>query len=146
MKAGIKINQADLAKLNKKLAQLQKFSKQELSNEIGRGAMEIVGRAKQSAAKDTGALRQSINSEASGKGVAVFANANYAPYIEFGTGSQVSLADMKELGIPDAYAAQFKGKGIKEINLPARPFFFSSARVGFNNMLKRVDKKLKKLL
>lgn len=146
MKAGIKINQSDLAKLNKKLAQLQKFSKKELSNEIGRGALEIVGRAKQSAAKDTGALRQSINSEASGKGVAVYANANYAPYIEFGTGSQVSLADMKELGIPDSYAAQFKGKGIKEINLPARPFFFSSARVGFNNMLKRVDKKLKKLL
>lgn len=146
MKAGIKINQADLAKLNKKLAQLQKFSKQELSNEIGRSAMEIVGRAKQSAAKDTGALRQSINSEASGKGVAVFANADYAPYIEFGTGSQVSLADMKELGIPDGYAAQFKGKGIRDVNLPARPFFFSSARVGFNNMLKRVDKKLKKLL
>ena len=146
MKAGVKINQADLVKLNKKLAQLQKFSKQELSNEIGRGAMEIVGRAKQSAAKDTGALRQSINSEASGKGVDVFANANYAPYIEFGTGSQVSLADMKELGIPDAYAAQFKGKGIRDVNLPARPFFFSSARVGFNNMLKRVDKKLKKLL
>ena len=146
MKAGVKINQADLVKLNKKLAMLQKFSKQELSNEIGRGAMEIVGRAKQSAAKDTGALRQSINSESSGKGVDVFANANYAPYIEFGTGSQVSLADMKELGIPDAYAAQFKGKGIREVNLPARPFFFSSARVGFNNMLKRIDKKLKKLL
>lgn len=146
MKASVKINKADLAKLNKKLAQLQKFSKQELSNEIGRGAMEIVGRAKQSAAKDTGALRQSINSEASGKGVAVYANANYAPYIEFGTGSQVSLSDMKELGIPDAYAAQFKGKGIRDVNLPARPFFFSSARVGFNNMLKRVDKKLKKLL
>lgn len=145
MKAGVKINQADLVKLNKKLAMLQKFSKQELSNEIGRGAMEIVGRAKQSAAKDTGALRQSINSEASGKGVDVFANADYAPYIEFGTGSQVSLADMKELGIPDAYAAQFKGKGIREVNLPARPFFFSSARVGFNNMLKRIDKKLKKL-
>lgn len=145
MKAGVKINQADLVKLNKKLAMLQKFSKQELSNEIGRGAMEIVGRAKQSAAKDTGALRQSINSEASGKGVDVFANANYAPYIEFGTGSQVSLADMKELGIPDSYAAQFKGKGIREVNLPARPFFFSSARVGFNNMLKRIDKKLKKL-
>jgi phage gpG-like protein len=146
MKASVKINQADLAKLNKKLAQLQKFSKQELSSEIGRGAMEIVGRAKQSAAKDTGALRQSINSEASGKGVAIVADIDYAPYIEFGTGSSVSLTDMKELGIPDSYAAQFKGKGIREVNLPARPFFFSSARVGFNNMLKRVDKKLKKLL
>ena len=146
MKAGIKINQSDLAKLNKKLAQLQKFSKQELSNEIGRGAQEIVGRAKQSAAYDNGDLRGSISSEASGKGVAVIADAEYAPYVEFGTGSKVSLTDMKELGIPDSYAAQFKGKGIREVNLPARPFFFSSARVGFNNMLKRVDKKLKKLL
>ena len=146
MKAGIKINQSDLAKLNKKLAMLQKFSKKELSSEIGRGAMEIVGRAKQSAAKDTGALRQSINAEASRKGVDVIANIDYAPYIEFGTGSQVSLADMKELGIPDSYAAQFKGDGIREVNLPPRPFFFSSARVGFNNMLKRVNKKLKKLL
>lgn len=146
MKAGIKINQSDLAKLNKKLAQLQKFSKQELSNEIGRGAQEIVGRAKQSAPYDNGDLRGSISSEASGKGVAVIADIEYAPYVEFGTGSKVSLTDMKELGIPDSYAAQFKGKGIREVNLPARPFFFSSARVGFNNMLKRVDKKLKKLL
>lgn len=163
MKAGIKINQSDLAKLNKKLAQLQKFSKQELSNEIGRGAQEIVGRAKQSAPYDNGDLRGSISSEASGKGVAVIANAEYAPYVEFGTGTKVSLTDMKELGIPDSYAAQFKGRGFTgkipvevennkwrmvqfPINLKARPFFFSSARVGFNNMLKRVDKKLKKLL
>jgi HK97 gp10 family phage protein len=146
MKAGIKINQSDLAKLNKKLAQLQKFSKQELSNEIGRGAQEIVGRAKQDAKYDNGDLRGSISSQASGKGVAVIADAEYAPYVEFGTGTKVSLTDMKELGIPDGYAAQFKGKGIREVNLPARPFFFSSARVGFNNMLKRVDKKLKKLL
>jgi HK97 gp10 family phage protein len=146
MKAGIKINQSDLAKLNKKLAQLQKFSKQELSSEIGRGAQEIVGRAKQDAKYDNGDLRGSISSQASGKGVAVIADAEYAPYVEFGTGTKVSLTDMKELGIPDGYAAQFKGKGIREVNLPARPFFFSSARVGFNNMLKRVDKKLKKLL
>ena len=106
MKAGIKINQSDLAKLNKKLAQLQKFSKQELSNEIGRGAQEIVGRAKQSAPYDNGDLRGSISSEASGKGVAVIADAEYAPYVEFGTGTKVSLTDMKELGIPDSYAAQ----------------------------------------
>ena len=162
MKAGVKINQADLVKLNKKLAQLQKFSKQELSTEIGRGAQEIVGRAKQSAPLDNGGLRGSIDAEASGKGVDVFANAEYAPYVEFGTGSKVSLTDMKELGIPDSYAAQFKGRGFTgkipveveknkwrmvqfPINLSPRPFFFSSARVGFNNMLKRIDKKLKKL-
>lgn len=43
----------------------------------------------------------------------------YAPYIEFGTGGSVNVP----AGLED-YAIQFKGKGIKQIDLPARPFFF----------------------
>jgi HK97 gp10 family phage protein len=140
-----KINQADLKKLNKKVAMLKEYSKQGLANEVGKTAMEIVGRAKKSAPIDTGNLRQGISSEASGKGVAVLSKAEYSPYVEFGTGGMVDLNDMLELGIPSGYAAQFKGKGIKEVNLPARPFFFSSARVGFNNMLKRIEKQLKRM-
>lgn len=140
-----KINQADLKKLNKKVAMLKQFSKQGLANEVGKAALEIAGRAKKSAPIDTGTLRQEITSEASGKGVAVLSKAKYSPYVEFGTGGMVDLTDMLELGIPSGYAAQFKGKGLREVNLPARPFFFSSARVGFNNMLKRIEKQLKKM-
>ena len=54
--------------------------------------------------------------------------------------------DMLELGIPSSYAMQFKGKGIREVNLPARPFFFSSARVGFKNLYKRVDNRLRNII
>ncbi len=157
-----KINQADLKKLNKKVAMLKQFSKQGLATEVGKTALEIVGRAKKSAPIDDGDLRKGISSEASGKGVAVVSKADYSPYVEFGTGGMVDLTDMLELGIPSVYAAQFKGKGFAgkipveveknkwrmvqfPINLSPRPFFFSSARVGFNNMLKRIEKQLKRM-
>ena len=55
----------------------------------------------------------------------------------------VKLDDMLELGIPASYAQQFKGKGIKEVNLPARPYFFSSAREGLNDLFMRLKKQLR---
>jgi hypothetical protein len=78
--------------------------------------------------------------------VNVVAAANYAPYVEFGTGGSVDLTDMTELGIPESYAAQFKGKGIRDVNLPARPFFFSSARIGFKNLLNRLNGEIQKAI
>jgi len=43
----------------------------------------------------------------------------YAPYVDFGTGKLVNVpAELQD------YAIQFKGRGIREVNLPARPFFF----------------------
>ena len=137
-KMSVKINQSDLKLLKKKLDNLRAFDKKTLSNEIGKTALEISRLAKQNAPVDTGTLRQSIRAEKKGKTAEVVAGAKYAPYVEFGTGSQVDLSDMLELGIPESYAAQFKGKGVKKINLPARPFFFSSARIGFNDLLNRL--------
>ena len=50
----------------------------------------------------------------------IFNNANYAAYVEFGTGNLVDVpSELKQ------YAMQFKGKGVRKINLPARPFFFA---------------------
>jgi len=138
----IKINQSDLSKLNKKLDNLRAFDKKTLSNELGRSAMDIVRMAKQNAPVDKGTLKQSIRSERKDKTVKVIAGANYAPYVEFGTGGSVDLNDMQQLGIPSSYAAQFKGKGIKEVNLPARPFFYNAARIGLRNLLVRLKGKL----
>ena len=134
----VKINQSDLKLLKKKLDNLRAFDKKTLSNEIGKTALEISRLAKQNAPVDTGTLRQSIRAEKKGKTAEVVAGAKYAPYVEFGTGSQVDLSDMLELGIPESYAAQFKGKGVKKINLPARPFFFCSARIGFIDLIYRL--------
>lgn len=138
----MKINSSDLAQLKKKLNNLRAFDKKTLSNELGRAAMDIARLAKQNAPVDKGTLKQSIKSERKGKTVEVIAGAHYSPYVEFGTGGMVDLDDMLQLGIPASYAAQFKGKGIKEVNLPARPFFFSSARIGFKTLLNRLKGEL----
>ena len=146
MNVNIKINQNDLMKLSKKLDKMRAFESKTLSNELGKTGLEIVRLAKRAAPVDKGALKQSISTQRSGKSVNIVAAANYAPYVEFGTGGSVDLTDMTELGIPESYAAQFKGKGIKDVNLPARPFFFSSARIGFKNLLNRLNGEIQKAI
>ena len=144
MNVNIKINQNDLLKLKNKLDKMRAFESKTVSNELGKTGLEIVRLAKRAAPVDKGALKQSISTQKSGKSVNVVAAANYAPYVEFGTGGSVDLTDMTELGIPESYAAQFKGKGIRDVNLPARPFFFSSARIGFKNLLNRLNGEIQK--
>jgi HK97 gp10 family phage protein len=149
MNVNIKIDQSDLSKLKRKLDNLRTFESKKLSNELGRTGFDIVKLAKKSAKVGKvhgGTLRQSIGLQKSGKSITVFANAHYAPYVEFGTGGMVDLDDMKKLGIPESYAQQFKGKGLRDVNLPARPFFFSSARVGFKNLLNRLNGEIKKAI
>ena len=142
----LKINKSDYNKLQTKLKKLKAFDRRILATEIAKTGAEISRLAKRSAPKDTGALQQSISFGARGKQLQVVADKIYAPYVEFGTGGKVKLDDMLELGIPSSYAMQFKGKGIREVNLPARPFFFSSARVGFKNLYKRVDNRLRNII
>ena len=142
----IKINQSDLSKLKKKLDNLRAFETKKLSNELGKTALEVVRFAKQNVVTDKGPLKQSIKAERKNKSVDIVAGANYAPYVEFGTGGSVDLNDMLQLGIPASYAAQFKGKGIRDVNLPARPFFFSSGRIGFKNLLNRLNGEIKKAI
>jgi len=146
MNVNIKINQSDLSKLKKKLDNLRAFESQKLSNELGKTALEIVSLAKKQVKAPTGTLRNTIKAERKGKTVEVIAGAHYAPYVEFGTGGSVDLNDMLQLGIPASYAAQFKGKGIRDVNLPARPFFFSSGRIGFKNLLNRLNGEIKKAI
>jgi len=146
MNVNIKIDQSDLSKLKKKLDNLRAFESQKLSNELGKTALDISRMAKQTAPVDSGTLKQSIKAERKGKTVEVIAGAHYAPYVEFGTGGSVDLDDMLQLGIPASYAAQFKGKGIRDVNLPARPFFFSSGRIGFKNLLNRLNGEIKKAI
>lgn len=62
-------------------------------------------------------------------------NMRYAPYIEFGTGTTVDVPE--ELS---EYAMQFKGNGVKQINIPARPFLWPAAKEVFNKMEKNILK------
>ena len=146
MNVNLKIDQSDLSKLKNKLDKMRAFESKTLSNELGKTGSEIVRLAKRSAPVDKGSLKQSISAQRSGKSINVVAAAHYAPYVEFGTGGRVDLTDITQLGIPPSYAAQFKGKGIRDVNLPARPFFFSSARIGFKNLLNRLNGEIKKAI
>jgi len=140
----VKINSTDLRSLNKKLKNLRQLDKRGFSKELGTTALDIVRMAQKNVVVDKGALKQSIRSEVQNKNASIVAGAKYAPYVEFGTGRYVDLTDLTELGIPESYAAQFKGKGIKEVNLPARPFFYNSARIGLKNLLIRLNERIKK--
>ena len=71
---------------------------------------------------DKGFLKNSIYKEVKGLNAEVGATVHYSPYVEFGTGGTVDVPQ----GLED-YAIQFKGAGIRQINLPARPFLFNSA-------------------
>jgi len=145
MKVETKIDQKGLNELLSKIEALKKYSTQEVSNELGAIAQHSAKRAQRAAPKDKGPLGQGIKGGAIGKQAVVMSTAKYSPYVEFGTGRMVTLTDMQQLGIPDAYAAQFKGKGIREVNLPARPFFFNSIRIELQKGLVRIQNKLDKL-
>tara|TARA_R100001509_G_scaffold161899_2_gene132182 strand:- start:7 stop:456 length:450 start_codon:yes stop_codon:yes gene_type:complete len=143
----VKLNKGDLKRLTRKLDKLKKISEQELSNEIGQTVFKGAERMKSNVVvgqKFGGTLKQSIAAGASKNKGFVKAKANYAPYVEFGTGRLVNLEDLTDLGLPASYAMQFKGKGIKEVNLPARPFFFSSMRIELKKLLDRLDNTIKK--
>mgnify|MGYP000559984435 CR=1 FL=1 len=60
--------------------------------------------------------------------------------MEFGTGGMYDSSDMQQLGIPESYASQFRGDGKKNVNLPARPFFFSAVRVEYKKLFDFMDK------
>lgn len=69
----------------------------------------------------------------------IFNNVKYSPYVEFGTGGKVKIPKGLE-----KIAEQFKGKGIKEVNLPARPFFFPPFFERKKDLIKRIIKLLNK--
>lgn len=141
-----KISQTHLKALNKKIAKLKSLSKQEMSNGVTAIAFDAARIAKQSVVVDNGDLKRSISAGKLDKNTVAFkASIKYAPYVEYGTGRLVSLSDMEQLGIPASYAAQFKGKGIKEVNLPARPFFFSSLRIALAKGMIDINNRIKKL-
>ena len=69
----------------------------------------------------------------------IFNNTNYAAFVEFGTGNGVSVpAELKQ------YAMQFKGRGIREVNMPARPFFFAPFFKRRQRILRDIVKVLQK--
>ena len=142
-----KINPNDLAILDKKLKQLKRFSRQELSNEVGKTASDIVKRSTQKVPVDKGKLKQSVYMAKKGNTAEVGYNKKYAPYQEFGTGRYIDTKDAKALGFSDSEIKQlFKGEGKRQVNIQPQPYFFPSVREGLKGLMGRLDDKLKKYI
>lgn len=136
----------ELKGLNSVISDLRKYGK-EAEKDI-EGVTELVAKniesyAKSQAPANFGKLGQSIQSvkvndynwsiEAGG------VVAPYAAYIEFGTGGLVEVPnEMKEIAI------KFKGKGIKQVNLRARPYLYPSLLRGRKEYLEKLKKVLDK--
>jgi HK97 gp10 family phage protein len=142
-----KINPQDLAILDKKLKQLKRFSRQELSNEVGKTASDIVKRSTQKVPVDKGKLKQSVYMAKKGNTAEVGYNKKYAPYQEFGTGRYISTKDAEALGFSAGEIKQlFEGKGTREVNIQPQPYFFPSVREALKALMFRLDDKLKKYI
>jgi HK97 gp10 family phage protein len=142
----IEFNKQSLNAFYKYLKNLEGDVADYVRAEIEDSMLAIESGAASNVAVDTGALKNSIQSmpikvsknQVTG-GVEV--GANYAPYVEFGTGTKVKVPS--ELS---NFAAQYKGAGVKEVNLPARPFFYPEVFKQRTELPKRIERTLTTLM
>lgn len=103
----IGVNLLGLAGVHDMLAKANVAMTKGLSDEMNASALKIQSNAKRAAPINLGTLRGSIElTKETELTYSVAATASYAPYVEFGTGAQVSIPSGY-----DQYAATFKGKG-----------------------------------
>lgn len=140
-----KIDPASFGALTKKIKKLEYYSKQGIAQDIYAIGLDAALKSKMDAPVDTGNLRRLISAQKHSKGVEIFSKANYSPYMEFGTGRYVDIGDLKDLGFPASYAKQFKGKGLKKVNIQPRPFFFGSIDRALTEGILKIKNKIKQL-
>lgn len=107
--------------LIKRMGKLAPKIAKEVALEVNASALAIQSKARRDVVVDNGILRNSIQLKEINRGdkimYTVGSRLKYAPYVEFGTGGEVSVP----AGYED-FAMQFKGKGLRKINLRPRPY------------------------
>lgn len=141
----VKVSKRDIDAYSRRAMRYSKKVKVEVAKDLAEGALNIRNEAVQRAPVNEGRLRTSIYVEKRrGNGLLweVGTRVKYAPYMEFGTGKLVNLRELIRAGFPTSYAAQFKGKGVKQVNIQPRPFLFPS----YNNEVPKLRKRIRKTL
>jgi phage gpG-like protein len=142
MPKGFTIQSDWTTRLARKLQRLGPQYGDIVAAEIAYTALQIERQAAQWAPKDNSFLSNSIKAEQrTGMQWQVSCQVRYAAYMEFGTGTAVEIPKGLE-----AYAEQFMApRPVKrEVNLPARPFFFPAYRAGIKDLNKRLRDELAK--
>lgn len=144
----IKLNKGDLANANK-LLKKAKGMNVTVKNEVAKTIMSIAKTSVQNAPVNKnpkmrgGGLRQSVKFGVQMQNAFVEFSKKYAPYVEFGTGRFVSLDFLKALGIPKAYAKQFKGS--KAGYMPPQPFLFPAVKQHIPKFISTIKSKLRRI-
>jgi HK97 gp10 family phage protein len=127
------------------MSKISKAMKDELEKEVVQVVMRATRNtslnAKSFAPVDKGGLRASIRPLYKGKSGEVTVGVEYAPYVEFGTGSKVNVPS--ELS---SYAVQFKGAGLRESNTRAQPYFYPAVFLNREKFYKEMDKSLNNII
>jgi HK97 gp10 family phage protein len=144
-KMALSVNETDLRKLYGDLERVIEKNSQGLRTAVNKVGVKIESKAKQNVVRVTGKLgykvmgnlSSSIMANYSEKGFSVRIGTalHYAPYVEFGTGTMVNVP----AGLED-FAMQFKGAGIKEVNLPPRPFLFPAFEENIETFIEQLEK------
>lgn len=131
--------------LIKRLGKLPIEIEKEVAEEVNASALAIQSKAKKSVAAnstDNGTLLGSIQlvSVLKDKRIlyTVGSRLKYAPYVEFGTGGTVNVP----AGYED-FAIQFKGKGIRKVNLRPRPYLIPAFESEMPILRKNIQKVIK---
>lgn len=128
-------------RLGLRIKDMPKKLQKVIGGEILASAQEIHHAQLRAVRVNTGTLKRGMPEPAlKDLQVELTSSALYSPYVEFGTGKLVSVPKGLE-----NFAIQFKGKGIRQVNLPARPFFFPPYILERPRLFKNIDNVLKDL-
>ena len=138
--------QVKLQGINILLQTLEDYSKEvkeQVYNETSEWAKRTENAAKRDVPFKTGNLKSTIRTESENNGITWVVKAggingvDYAPYIEFGTGTGVDQSFLDEYGL-SAYAMQFTGDQDPFSPLPSRSFLYKNARLEFEKTLANI--------
>ena len=136
----IRISNAQVMGAVQRIASIEKKKIEQIKQEIATTTYAIEGAAKRAAptggrGKFGGRLKTSIHSQlrADGLGGRVWVAAYYGPYQEFGTGDLVNVPAGWE-----NFAIQFKGKGLRKVNIRAHHYLFDAWAMQSQIFLDRV--------
>ena len=133
--------QFDTRKWSAKLKKISGQIDKEVEQAVAVATRNTSAAAKSFVTVDKAGLKQSIRAVTKGKTGEVKVGASYGPYVEYGTGTKVIVPnELKE------YAMQFKGKGIRQVNLSARPFLYPAYFIHRVKFIDDCKRRLNKLI
>jgi hypothetical protein len=143
------IQRQEISRIAQMAKKFQAEAKLATAKELARSAYKIDADAKVNAQRNItnlGGLIGQIRTEPVSSDSLTWVNrsgAKYSAYIEFGTGRTVDLSNLVKAGFPASWAMQFKGKGIRKLNLQPRPFLFPAINAEQPKLRTRLIKVLK---